>query len=183
MDTFDYKPELDRRHGQPFDPGSHVEAPTSAPGNLMKSPFPFQQHGECGPVGQQRLPRARRLRRRPGVPDGAVVEDQRARPGQLHDEHRLPDARVSRAWGPGCRTAWARSERQPADASSCCPIPKGLPYNAKGNFTAGLSAAVAPGDDPRSRLAAADPRPVPAAVGPVHHAGQPSARAWRCWRG
>ena len=56
MDTFDYKPELDRRHGQPFDPGSHVEAPTSAPGNLMKSPFAFQQHGECGPLGQQRLP-------------------------------------------------------------------------------------------------------------------------------
>ena len=48
MDTFDYKPELHRRHGQPFDPGSHVEAPTSAPGNLMKSPFPFRQYGECG---------------------------------------------------------------------------------------------------------------------------------------
>ncbi len=29
MDTFDYKPELFRRHGQPFDPGSHVEAPTA----------------------------------------------------------------------------------------------------------------------------------------------------------
>ena len=57
MDTFDYKPELDRRHGQPFDPGGHVEAPTSAPGNLMKSPFPFRQHGECGPLGQQRLSR------------------------------------------------------------------------------------------------------------------------------
>ena len=48
MDTFDYKPELHRRHGQRFDPGSHVEAPTSAPGNLMKSPFAFKQYGECG---------------------------------------------------------------------------------------------------------------------------------------
>ncbi len=48
MDTFDYKPELNRRHGQRFDPGSHVEAPTSAPGNLMKSPFAFQQYGESG---------------------------------------------------------------------------------------------------------------------------------------
>src|ERR1700759_3624925 len=48
MDTFDYKPELERRHGRPFDPGSHVEAPTSAPGNLMKSPFAFRQHGESG---------------------------------------------------------------------------------------------------------------------------------------
>src|SRR5262245_42919313 len=29
MDTFDYKPELEKRHDQPFDPGEHVEAPTS----------------------------------------------------------------------------------------------------------------------------------------------------------
>ena len=36
MDTFDYKPELTRRHGQEFDPGEHVEAATSAPGKLMK---------------------------------------------------------------------------------------------------------------------------------------------------
>src|SRR4051812_27922934 len=41
MDTFDYKPELHRRDGKPFDPGAHFEAPTSAPGNLMKCPFPF----------------------------------------------------------------------------------------------------------------------------------------------
>src|SRR5262245_3059716 len=34
MDTFDYKPELHRRDGKPFDPGAHFEAPTSAPGNL-----------------------------------------------------------------------------------------------------------------------------------------------------
>src|SRR5579875_2415296 len=48
MDTFDYKPELERRHGQRFDPGGHVEAPTSAPGSLMKSPFAFRRHGESG---------------------------------------------------------------------------------------------------------------------------------------
>jgi Protein of unknown function (DUF1501) len=50
MDTFDYKPELERRHGEKFDPGAgvRVEAATSAPGNLMKCPFEFRQHGECG---------------------------------------------------------------------------------------------------------------------------------------
>src|SRR5437667_10159875 len=48
MDTFDYKPELARRHGEGFDPGEHVEAPTSAPGKLMKCPFPFRRHGACG---------------------------------------------------------------------------------------------------------------------------------------
>src|ERR1044071_2451359 len=50
MDTFDYKPALAKLHGQKFDPGTgeKVEAATSAPGNLMKSPFEFQQHGQCG---------------------------------------------------------------------------------------------------------------------------------------
>src|SRR3954466_10722492 len=48
MDTFDYKVELEKRHGQKFDPGEHVEAATSVPGNLMKSPFEFKQRGQSG---------------------------------------------------------------------------------------------------------------------------------------
>src|SRR5713226_8724558 len=50
MDTFDYKPELFKRHGQKFDPGSgeKVQAVTSVPGNVMKPPFEFKQHGRCG---------------------------------------------------------------------------------------------------------------------------------------
>src|SRR5690349_10143120 len=48
MDTFDFKQELVKRHGERFDPGSHVEAATSVPGNLMKSPFEFRRHGQCG---------------------------------------------------------------------------------------------------------------------------------------
>jgi len=49
IDTFDYKPELIKRHGQTFDPGGkHVEAVTSTPGKVLKSPFEFRQHGKCG---------------------------------------------------------------------------------------------------------------------------------------
>src|SRR5216117_3511117 len=49
-DTFDYKTELIQRHGQKFEPGNgiRVEAATSVPGNLMKCPFAWQQHGQCG---------------------------------------------------------------------------------------------------------------------------------------
>src|SRR3954470_4217189 len=47
-DTFDYKPELNRLHGQKFDPGGHVEAGTSQPGNVLRSPWSWKQHGECG---------------------------------------------------------------------------------------------------------------------------------------
>jgi hypothetical protein len=47
MDTFDYKPELERRHGERVDFGLKT-AVTSAPGPLMKCPFKWRQHGESG---------------------------------------------------------------------------------------------------------------------------------------
>ncbi len=47
MDTFDYKPELEKRHGEKVDFGIKSAA-TSAPGNIMKSPFEWKQHGESG---------------------------------------------------------------------------------------------------------------------------------------
>jgi hypothetical protein len=47
-DTFDYKPELARRHGQKFDPGEKVELFQSNPGACMKSPWNWRQHGQCG---------------------------------------------------------------------------------------------------------------------------------------
>jgi hypothetical protein len=48
VDTFDYKPELIRRDGQPFNPGGKVELFQSTPGACMKSPWVWRQHGECG---------------------------------------------------------------------------------------------------------------------------------------
>ncbi|MCO6457764.1 MAG: DUF1501 domain-containing protein [Pirellulaceae bacterium] len=47
MDTFDHKPELERRHGQQVDFGIQAAA-TSPVGKVMKSPFAFQQHGQSG---------------------------------------------------------------------------------------------------------------------------------------
>ena len=48
VDTFDYKPELIRRHGQPFDPGGKVELFQSSPGACMKAPWDWKQYGKCG---------------------------------------------------------------------------------------------------------------------------------------
>ncbi len=47
VDTFDYKPLLERDHGRPlpFDKPRVVSAPT---GNLLKSPWKFAQYGESG---------------------------------------------------------------------------------------------------------------------------------------
>ena len=55
MDTFDYKPELIKRHDQKVDLGLKAAA-TSVPGPMMKSPFPWKQHGQCGRWVTDRLP-------------------------------------------------------------------------------------------------------------------------------
>src|SRR5271165_3278929 len=48
VDTFDYKPELIKRHGDKFDPGGKVELFQSSPGACMKSPWEWKQYGQCG---------------------------------------------------------------------------------------------------------------------------------------
>jgi hypothetical protein len=57
MDLFDPKPALDEHHGQTyFDKiAGEVENPQSA-GALMRSPFKFAQHGECGMWVSDALP-------------------------------------------------------------------------------------------------------------------------------
>jgi hypothetical protein len=56
VDTFDYKPELVKRHGQKFDPGGKVELFQSTPGECLKSPWDWKQHGQCGKWVSSLLP-------------------------------------------------------------------------------------------------------------------------------
>ncbi len=48
VDSFDYKPELIKRAGNPFDPGEDVELFQSNPGVVMPSPWAWKQYGESG---------------------------------------------------------------------------------------------------------------------------------------
>ena len=48
LDLFDYKPALEKHHGEKSDFGEHVEAFQNGLGPWMKSPFSFAQYGECG---------------------------------------------------------------------------------------------------------------------------------------
>ena len=47
-DSFDYKPLLLAKNGEKFDPGGKVELFQSSPGAVMKSPWDWAQHGQCG---------------------------------------------------------------------------------------------------------------------------------------
>jgi len=48
IDSWDYKPELARRNGQPFDADGKLQFFASKPGSCQGSYWPFRQHGQCG---------------------------------------------------------------------------------------------------------------------------------------
>ncbi|MCA9217092.1 MAG: DUF1501 domain-containing protein, partial [Planctomycetales bacterium] len=48
IDLFDFKPALEKHHGEESDFGEHVEAFQNGLGPWMKSPFKFSPHGETG---------------------------------------------------------------------------------------------------------------------------------------
>lgn len=138
MDTFDYKPELERLHGKKFDPGdgSRIEAATSVPGNVMKSPFPFKQHGQCGRWVSSLFPHVAGC-----VDDIAFMMAMQSRtnvhgPGSflMNTGFLLPGFPSLGAW---VSYALGRlTDNLPSFI--VLPDPRGLPYNQKGSFAAGF---------------------------------------------
>jgi hypothetical protein len=136
MDTFDFKPELVKRHGQKFDPGEHVEAATSEPGALMKCPFEFKQHGECGRWVSSVFPYL-----------AECVDDMAFLMGMSSKTNVHGPASYMMNTGfltPGFPSmgAWISyalgTSNENLPAFVVLPDPKGLPYNQKGNFTSGF---------------------------------------------
>ncbi|MEW6305821.1 MAG: DUF1501 domain-containing protein [Verrucomicrobiota bacterium] len=138
MDTFDYKPELEKRHGQKFDPGEglRVEAATSVPGTLMKSPFAFQQHGQCGRWVSSVFPHLATC-----VDDLAFLMAMESRTNVHGPASFLMNTGFLLPGFP-CLGAWISyalgrlTDNLPTFV--VLPDPRGLPYNQRGNFTSGF---------------------------------------------
>ncbi len=56
IDTFDYKPELIKRHGQPMPGAEGLVTFQGGQGNLTKSPWEFKPRGECGKMVSDLVP-------------------------------------------------------------------------------------------------------------------------------
>ncbi|MBI4607105.1 MAG: DUF1501 domain-containing protein [Planctomycetes bacterium] len=56
VDTFDWKPLLERDHGKPF-PFAKPRVVSSETGNLLRSPWQFERHGRCGLPVSELFPR------------------------------------------------------------------------------------------------------------------------------
>jgi hypothetical protein len=157
MDTFDYKPELLKRHGEKFDPGTgeRIEAATSTPGNLMKPPFEFRQHGECGRWVSSVFPHLA------GCVDDLAFLLAMASKTNVHGPASYMMNTGFLLPGFPCLGAWLSYGlgRISDDLPSFVVLPdaRGLPYNAKGNFTAGFLPAAHQGTIIRADV----PEPLP----------------------
>jgi Protein of unknown function (DUF1501) len=136
MDTFDRKPELDRLHGQKLGPKERPEGQTGDCGALMKSPFPFAQHGQCGRWVSSMFPHVARH-----VDDLAFLMAMQSRTS-VHGPGSYMQNTGFLLPGFPCLGAWVSyalgniADNLPTFIAM--PDPRGLPYNQRGNFSAGF---------------------------------------------
>lgn len=135
-DLFDYKPELIKRSGQKFDPGERVEATTSAPGNLMKSPYEWKQHGASGRWVSSAVPHIASC-----VDDLAFLMAMTSKTNVHGPGVYLQNTGFLTPGFP-CMGAWISyglgnlTENLPTFV--VLPDSRGLPYNSKGSFSSGF---------------------------------------------
>jgi hypothetical protein len=136
MDTFDFKPRLERDHGRPFDPGESFEAVTSVPGNVMKCPFPFRQHGQSGRWVSSVFPHIARH-----VDELAFIMNLASRTNVHGPASYMMNTGFTLPGFP-CLGAWMSfglgSLTDNLPTFVVLPDPRGLPYNNQGNFSAGF---------------------------------------------
>ena len=137
-DLFDYKPQLVAHHGQPFDPGAgqRVEASVSVPGAVMKSPFEWAQHGQCGRWVSSALPYLARH-----VDDMAFLMAMQSA-SNVHGPAAYLQMSGFLLPGFPCAGAWVSyalgSLRDNVPAFVVLPDARGLPYNGRSAFTSGF---------------------------------------------
>jgi hypothetical protein len=136
IDLFDYKPALIQRHGQKFDPGEHVEASQSQPGNIMRSPYAFKQHGQCGRWVSSALPHLATC-----VDDLTFLMAMTSRTNVHGPGVYLQTSGFLQPGFP-CMGAWISyglgSLNDNLPTFVVLPDSRGLPYNGKGCFSSGF---------------------------------------------
>ena len=134
VDTFDFKPALDRLHGQKFDPGDRVESVTGSPGfKALRSPFEFRRHGACGRWVSSVFPHMARH-----VDDLAFLTSMASKTN-VHGPASYMQCTGFTLPGFPCMGAWISyaigSETENLPHFVVLPDHRGLPYNNRGNFS------------------------------------------------
>ncbi len=138
IDTFDYKPELERRNGQ--DSGRTFDTFFGQPGRLLKSPFAFRQYGESGRWVSDLLPHIAGC-----VDDLTFIHSMRSRSSNHTPATFLMNSGFTLNGFPSVG-AWVSyglgSENQNLPAFVVLPDPRQLPAGGAINWTSGFLPAV-----------------------------------------
>jgi hypothetical protein len=135
IDTFDYKPELIKRHGQKIDFGLKA-AVTSVPGAVMKCPFAWKQFGKCGRWVSSVFPHVAEC-----VDDMAFLMAMASKTN-VHGPASYMQNTGFVLPGLPCMGAWISyglgrlTDNLPTFV--VLPDSRGLPYNQAGNFSSGF---------------------------------------------
>ena len=136
MDTFDYKPDLERLHGQMLGPKEKPEGFTAPAGAIMKSPFSFAQYGESGRWVSSVFPEQAKLVDQMAFLMAMTTKTNVHGPGtyMMNSGFLLP--------GFPCMGAWISyalgnlTDNLPTFV--VLPDARGLPYNQQGCFSSGF---------------------------------------------
>jgi hypothetical protein len=155
MDTWDYKPVLAQMHGQKLGATTKLEGATAMQGPLMKSPYEFAQHGQCGRWVSSLFPEQAKL-----VDEMTFLMAMQGR-SNVHGQSAYLMNNGFLLPGFPCMGAWISyalgnlSDNLPTFI--VLPDGRGLPYNGRGCFTAGFLPAVHQG----TVIKAGAPQPIP----------------------
>jgi hypothetical protein len=136
IDTFDYKPELEKNDGKEMKGKGKVDTFFGQPGNLMKSPFKFSRHGQSGHWASDLLPNLAEC-----VDDLTFIHSMTAK----SSNHTPATFQMNSGFtlnGFPCLGAWLSyglgTENQDLPAFVVLPDPRGIPAGGSINWTNGF---------------------------------------------
>ena len=140
LDTWDYKPELVKRHGQPLPSAEKLITFQGENGNLSRSPWTFRPRGESGKMVSDLLPRLGSL-----VDDICFIHSLTSKTN-THGPGEMFMSTGFTAEGFPSIGAWASyalgTENRDLPAYVAIPDPRGVPQGGPANWAGGFLPAV-----------------------------------------
>jgi hypothetical protein len=145
IDTFDYKPELIKRHGQPMPGGEKLVTFQGEQGSLTKSPWEFKPRGESGKMVSELVPNLAELADDMCFLHAVTSKTNTHGPGEnfMSTGYTLDGFPSMGAW-----TTWALgSESEDLPAYVAISDPRGTPQSSVNNWGPGFLPAAYQGTE------------------------------------
>ena len=145
IDTFDYKPDLIKHHGQPMPGGEKLKTFQGEQGNLIRSPWDFKPRGQTGKMVSDLVPQLGELADEICFIHSLTGKTNTHGPGEnfMSTGYTLDGFPSMGAW-----ITWALgSENEELPAYVAIPDPRGTPQSSVNNWGPGFLPAAFQGTD------------------------------------